>query len=69
LANFEILHIALNRQVQAGLNNISFAIWLHYISYQPMLIGILFMSSYILAYTQSEDLINFVYLPKILATA
>ena len=34
-----------------------------------MLIGILFMSSYILAYTQSEDLINFVYLPKILATA
>jgi len=56
-------------RVQAGLNNISFASWLHDILYKPMLIGILSLPSYIQAYTQPEDLIHFVYPTNILVTA
>jgi len=66
--HFQILHLTLNILVQAGLNIISFASWLHEISYKPILIGILSLPSYIQAYTQPEDLIHFVYLTKILVT-
>jgi len=67
--HFQILHLTLNMRVQAGLNNIYFASWLHDISYKPMLIDILSLPSYIQAYTQPEDLIHFVYPTNILVNA
>ena len=66
---FQILHLTINMWVQPGQDNVEFAHWLEYISYDNSMYGNLLILEYIRTYTVLQDLIDFVYPPATITTA
>ena len=55
-------------QVQPGADDIAFAFWLEYMSYNNSMYGNLSLTEYIYTYNYLQDLIDFVYPPATIAT-
>ena len=66
---FHILHLTFNMRVQPGQDNVEFAHWLEYMSYDNSMYGNLLIPEYIRIYTVLQDLMDFVYPPATITTA